>query len=112
MIQGFYEELSDHHTFLEDYAAELDALFKDAQEAGTLPSMSDVTVQVPPVHESCEAVLDPVRQTMVLRVAELNEGIDCINFLTTELCSGLEEQVETTLSENANLLTEIADRTD
>ena len=104
--------MSDHHTFLEDYAAELGALFKEAQEAGTLPSMSDLTVQVPSVDESCEAVLDPIRQTMVLRLAELNEEVDCINFLTEEICSGLLDQVETALSDNENLLTKVGVRTD
>ena len=42
LVQGFYEALSDHHTFLEDYANALISSYEDAKAAGTLPSMSDI----------------------------------------------------------------------
>ena len=63
----------------------------------------------PATPPSCQAIIDPIAEAIRTKIGELNEETDCINFLADKVCTDLSNQVSKTLSDNQNLMQDIAD---
>ena len=110
LIQDFFTEFGAEGQFLEDYTAELNASYEAARDAGELPSVSEITVEVPFVPESCENLVMQMREDINNLLAELNMSTDCINFFTDSVCGDIASQVDTILAENTDLVPDVTAR--
>lgn len=61
------------------------------------------------VPDSCESLVEPIRQQISEKLVERDADIACTEFLAEEICTQLANEVDSTLAENENLVPDTAD---
>ena len=78
MYEDLYSQLAPEGTALDDYISSLETDFEMAKES--LEDRSAITVELPESIDSCETVIQPLRDDIESILEQLNDELDCIAY--------------------------------
>ena len=87
MYEDLYSQLAPEGTALDDYISGLETDFEMGKDS--LEDRSDVQANLPESVESCESVVQPIRDDIQSIVAQLNDELDCLAYTRKTTCEDL-----------------------
>ena len=87
MYEDLYAQLAPEGTALADYISGLETDFEMGKDS--LEDRSDVQANLPESIESCESVVQPIRDDIQSLVSQLNDKLDCLAYTRKTACEDL-----------------------